>query len=499
MEEIKRAFERLDPLFDQMNAGIQLIDESCRYLYINSAGATQGRLSRSDLIGSRMQDCYPGIEQTEVFSHIQETMKSGRQGTLENEFLFPDGSKGWFELRIYPIKQGVVITSVDITRRKGLETHLRRAQRIEAAGQLAGGIAHEFNNMLFVIRSMAEMLIEDPRMEGDQKSDLGQIARATDRISAITEKLLSFSGHAEGHPQTTSVNALIEKLTPTLSAALGSGIDVSLDLSPQTGNIQIEPRSLEDSIVSMAINARDAMHGQGQLEISTRSTTLEERPDILADIHSPSGLFVEIGIRDEGDGIDPALIEKIFDPFFSTQSKSGTSLGLSMCWGTVKQAGGTIEVESKPGEGTLFRLYLPREPADAEEASLPSPTHASMDVATQASILVVDDESVVRQVVRLYLEPEGYEVHEAQSAEEALALIAQRSFSLLLSDVLMPGMSGMQLAEQVETSNNPPRILLMSGYLPPDQVLDSSKQWPLLIKPFRSDTLLASVNDLLSP
>jgi two-component system cell cycle sensor histidine kinase/response regulator CckA len=498
-EKILSALNQLGPLLDQLEAGVQFIDEGYHYRYLNRAAALHGQRDGSELLGRTMGECYPGIEQTEMFSRIAATLKLGRLDALENEFTFPDGTQGWFEIQLYSVPGGVIIVSFEITHRKRLEVHLRHAQRMEATAQLAGGMAHEFNNILLIVRSFTELVSLNETLSEDGVINLKEVLLATDRASDLTQKLLSIARHTGGTPQRFDLPVHFEGFASTLAATLGEGIYLSFDISPEAGIVQLDPHVWEQTLASLALNARDAMQGRGRLTMEARrvtvvkDTTFDGKKQPLV-----PGEYVCFSVQDEGPGITPEIIDKIFDPFFSTKGRAGSGLGLSTCWGNIERTGGTIEVRSEKGEGACFLVYLPRKASLSSDSLPPPKSYPQVRRKTGYDILLVDDESSILRSVSGLLEGKGHRVASASSGQEALERLKRGGIQIVVSDVLMPGMSGIDLARQIENLYRDLPVLLMSGYSPGDLSMSQAQRFPLLAKPFRAKQLLEAIDKLLS-
>jgi PAS domain S-box-containing protein len=500
VENLVSAFEQLGEFLDQLSAGVQFIDEDFRYRYLNRAASLHGRQPREELLGRTMQDCYPGIERTEMFARLQRVLHTGKADALENAFNFPDGSLGWFELQVYRVRGGLAITSVDITRRKRLETSLNHAQRMEAAAQLAGGVAHEFNNLLLIVRSFSELVRQDHGLSESNKRGVGEILQAVDRASSLTTKLLTFSRHTGGRHQRFDVNEHLTQFCSTLSAALGEGIRLTTELAPAAGIIRIDPQAWEHTLTSLSLNAREALAGRGKITLRTRRVLVgSEAPLDAKQQPLAAGDYVGILVSDEGPGIPDNVIDKIFDPFFSTKKTGGgTGLGLSTCWGIVQHAGGTIHVQSKEGQGTQFEIFLPRKASLSSDSIVPARSFAPPSSRGRRNVLIVDDEpAIVASLVDL-LELSGHQATGAANAHAALEAMESDQFELVISDILMPGMSGVALAEEMERRGWEIPVLLMSGYSPDHDSLKGAQRFPMMTKPFKLNELLVAIERLLS-
>jgi PAS domain S-box-containing protein len=620
-------------LMDHLLEGCQVIGPDWRYLYVNEAVAVHGRTTRDRLLGRTMMEVYPGIDQAPFFAKLRDCMTNRRAYQFENEFTFPDGATGWFELRIEPVPEGAFILSLDITERKraeariqhlnavlrgirnvnqlitrernletlirkacellvesrgfykccivargpagervhavggdpertrilrelvasggmpdcmaeamsgvdvvtrrqpltscpdcpaarggaaidrdciarlirdeattygvmlvsvppgystdseelGLleevcgdlafalrslstEAQLRFAQRMESVGRLAGGVAHDFNNLLTVINSYADLSLELVAGDDPIRDHLEEIRKAGSRAAALTQQLLAFSRRQVFRPEVVRLDRVVSGLEGMLGRLIGEDVVLALFLAPDTGCVRADPGQLEQVLVNLAVNARDAMPGGGRLSIETANVELD--PEYTA--RRPSmepGPHVMLSVSDTGCGMDAETQARLFEPFFTTKERGkGTGLGLSTVYGIVKQSGGDIWVYSEPGKGTTFKVYLRREPEDTEKPAQ-APAQASSRSGNE-TILVVEDEDAVRELARRALSAAGYRVQVARDADEAIELCrgGRLSVDLLLTDVVMPGMDGRQLAERLARDLPEMAVLYTSGY-----------------------------------
>ncbi len=388
----------------------------------------------------------------------------------------------------------------DITETRTLELQLRQAQKMEAIGRLAGGIAHDFNNMLMVISGYSEFLLErlgsDPQLRGPAL----EIASATERASSLTRQLLAFSRKQMLAPKVLDLNLVVAENLKMLTRMIGEDIDLVMLPGPGLGAVRADPGQIDQVIINLALNGRDAMPTGGKLTIETANITVDEN---YARTHSPltAGDYVMLSISDTGIGMDHETQSRIFEPFFSTKGSKGTGLGLSTVYGVVKQSGGFIFVDSQPQRGTSFRAYFPR--VDAHEDAVAAQDSLSLPRANrgQETILLVEDEAHLRHLTRQYLETQGYKVLEAEDGAAALQIVDghQGSIDLLFTDVVMPGMNGRELAEHVTNLLPNVRVLYMSGYtenaVGEDGMLDAGIN--LLQKPFSLPALKDRISEVL--
>ena len=372
---------------------------------------------------------------------------------------------------------------------------------MEAIGRLAGGVAHDFNNILTAIGGYTDLLLADLPAGDHRRHDVEEISQAAQRAAGLTHQLLAFSRRQVLQPKVISFNALVPDIEKMLRRLIGEDILLATVLDRRLGNVRADPGQLEQVIVNLAVNARDAMPNGGRLTIETRNVELDE---VYATDH-PSvkpGRYVMLAVTDTGVGMDEETKARIFEPFFTTKVRGkGTGLGLATVYGIVQQTGGHIWPYSEPGRGTTMRVYLPRvdDPTDPIE----HPGDAALAVGGTETILIVEDEAPVRAVTRHLLQRNGYTVMEAADGPAALALVdgeaAGQHIDLLLTDVIMPGMSGRELADQLRVRRPNLRVLFMSGYTD-DAVVRHGMLEPglaYLEKPFRPTTLLRKVRGVL--
>jgi len=389
----------------------------------------------------------------------------------------------------------------DVTDRRILEEQVILSQKMEAIGRLAGGVAHDFNNILTAIGGYTDLLLADLPAGDHRRHDVEEISQAAQRAAGLTHQLLAFSRRQVLQPKVISFNALVPDIEKMLRRLIGEDILLATVLDRRLGNVRADPGQLEQVIVNLAVNARDAMPNGGRLTIETRNVELDE---VYATDH-PSvkpGRYVMLAVTDTGVGMDEETKARIFEPFFTTKVRGkGTGLGLATVYGIVQQTGGHIWPYSEPGRGTTMRVYLPRvdDPTDPIE----HPGDAALAVGGTETILIVEDEAPVRAVTRQLLQRNGYTVMEAADGPAALALVdgeaAGQHIDLLLTDVIMPGMSGRELADQLRVRRPNLRVLFMSGYTD-DAVVRHGMLEPglaYLEKPFRPTTLLRKVRGVL--
>ena len=389
----------------------------------------------------------------------------------------------------------------DVTERRALEQQLRQAQKMEAIGRLAGGIAHDFNNLLMVISGYSEFLLErigpDPALRGPAQ----EISNAAGRATSLTRQLLAFSRKQMLAPKVVDLNGVVTENLKMLTRLIGEDIDLVMVPSLEIGAVKADPGQIEQVVMNLAVNARDAMPQGGKLTIETANVKVDAN---YARFHSPvkPGNYVMLAISDTGMGMDTETQTHIFEPFYTTKGLKGTGLGLSTVYGIIKQSEGYIWVYSEPGKGTTFKIYLPRVDAAAMQVEAPHPLAPNEHSGPgRETILLVEDEENLRQLTRQSLENQGYSVVDATDGAAAIRLSQAHKgpIHLLLTDVIMPGMNGRELANQVSSSRPDMKVLYMSGYtenhIGHNGTLDQGIT--LLQKPFTLPALQAKVREVL--
>src|SRR5712691_11879200 len=386
----------------------------------------------------------------------------------------------------------------DVTEQRRLQQQVLQSQKMEAVGRLAGGIAHDFNNLLTVITSYSDLLLEDLAPGDAKRDDLEQVRKAADGAAALTRQLLAFSRQQVVEPRVVSLNTVVEGLHKILRRVIGEDIELTTTLAPDLGAVRADVGQLEQVLMNLAVNARDAMPTGGKLTVETAN--VEHEPEYALEREAAAvGRFVMLAVTDTGVGMDEATKAKIFEPFFTTKEDGkGTGLGLATVYGIVKQSGGFIWVYSEPGNGTSFKIYLPR--IDAPVEGVKTPGSVSVPRGTE-TVLLVEDAAAVRAVAKQVLERQGYTVLEAPDGDVALHVAHKHRgpIHLLLTDVVMPVLSGRPLAEQLARVRPDIKVLYASGYTDDSVVrhgiLEAGTAY--LQKPFTPDSLARKVREVL--
>jgi PAS domain S-box-containing protein len=390
----------------------------------------------------------------------------------------------------------------DLTERRRLEDQLRQSQKMEAIGRLAGGVAHDFNNVLTVVKSFSEFLLEDLDQTDRRRSDVEEIAKAADRAAALTRKLLAFSRKQVMRPEPLDLNGVVLGMQKMLQRIIGEDVRIVTALDADLLAVEADPSSIEQSILNLAVNARDAMPDGGTLTIRTKNVTLD-RPDAAWGVRP--GRYAMLSVNDTGHGMDAATQARVFEPFFTTKAQGqGTGLGLAMVYGIVKQSGGHVWVESQPGQGTTFTVYLPqpsRIDATRPNEGTPGERQRVDSSSSGETILVVDDEEAVRSTTRRALERAGYTVIAATDGADAVRLFTEHdgAIDLVVTDVVMPGLGGRELVGRLKIMRPDLPVLFVSGYteegVRKQGVLEPGSAY--LEKPFTPEKLLRMTRAIL--
>jgi two-component system cell cycle sensor histidine kinase/response regulator CckA len=502
-----KGVDRLAVLDGSPNA-IVAVDEDGRIAYANLRVAPTFGWTADELIGRPVELLPP--------ERVTERHAGDRSGFFAHPAARPmgigldlagkrkDGSEFPVEISLSPVRgnDGVLVfaTVVDITTRKALEGQLLQAHKMESIGRLAGGIAHDFNNMLFAIRGYADLLVEDI---GDSKADevkellssVEAIRSAADRAAALTGQLLAFSRQRVVSPRVVDVNTSVAELEPMIRPLIGENVELSMKLGPDAGLMRVDAGQLDQIVVNLVINARDALPPTGgRITIQTGNAVFDELYTLEHADVAP-GSYVMLAVTDNGAGMDAETRERVFEPLFTTKEHGrGTGLGLATTYGIVRQAAGHIWLFSEPGHGTSFKIYFPRVTEGEGEAP---PSRGGVPNEGASRVLVVEDEAVVRDLTTNVLQRSGFEVIAASSGAEAMEIMEHEGGAIgaLVIDVVMPDRSGPQLAEQVFDRFPSVGVVLLSGYTAETLDLESvlRRGATFLGKPFSRSDLVAAV------
>jgi nitrogen-specific signal transduction histidine kinase len=388
----------------------------------------------------------------------------------------------------------------DMTERRSLEEQIRQAQKMEAVGRLAGGVAHDFNNLLTAISGYSDFLLRRLGPQHPLRKDAEEIQRAAARAASLTRQLLAFSRRQVLEPKVIDLNLVVTDMEKMLRRLIGEHIELATSLDPALGRVRADRGQIEQVLLNLAVNARDAMPGGGRVTIETRNVDLDAAY-ARDHVGIEPGAYVLLCVSDTGVGMDDETRLHIFEPFFTTKAGgSGTGLGLSTVYGIVRQSGGSIEVASEPGRGAAFKVYLPRVEGTAAPLAAPKPAGPDLAAGT-GTVLVVEDEEIVRSLARRILETAGYRVLEAADPHTALEICDRFAgpIDLLLTDIVMPKMSGRVLAERVAERRPEVRTLFMSAYAEAAVAREAGGEdlaW--IEKPFTVDMLTRKVQEVLA-
>ena len=504
-EAMRRSEERFRRLFDSNTIGIVIADLSGGTLEANDAYLDMMGYGRDELLAGRLSwdEITPPEYRERDQAAVAQLRQTGAAKPWEKEMLRKDG-------KLVPVLMGLAMLSasegtciayiVDLSSRKLLEEQLRLSQKMEAVGQLAGGVAHDFNNLLTAILGYGSLLASRLAPGAPGREEIDEILRASERAAALTKQLLAFSRKQVLEPVVLDVNELVRNLEKLLRRLIEEDVELVTRLDSSVASVRADPGQLEQVIMNLVVNARDAMPHGGKLTIETANADLDETyAQRHVTVHP--GRYVMVAVSDTGIGMDAATKQHIFEPFFTTKEKGkGTGLGLSTVYGIVKQSGGNIWVYSEPGKGTTFKVYLPRVEETAAEGVPPSAD--SLPAVGTETILIVEDEASIRALSRRVLEKRGYRVLEASSGRDALerVRIEEGPIHLLLTDLVMPDMGGTELASRLQQLHPDLRVLFMSGYTD-DGVVRNGLLGPgraFLQKPFTPHALARKVRDALS-
>ncbi|MEW6442052.1 MAG: PAS domain S-box protein [bacterium] len=494
--------EQFRQLFDNMSSGVAVyraVDDGADFVLrdVNRAVERIEKVARDDLLGRRVTEVFPGVTDFGLLAVLQRVQRTGKAERLPATVYRDARIVGWRENYVFRLPSGEVVAVYDdITEQKELEAQLRQAQKMEAVGQLAGGVAHDFNNLLTVITGFSDMLLARVPENDPGREFLGNIREAGERAAALTRQLLAFSRKQILEPKVLDLNETVRNIEKMLRRLIGEDIVLTTALSPTLSRVKVDPSQMEQVVMNLAVNARDAMPRGGRLAIETRNVELNGDYCRLHPESKP-GPYARLCVTDTGCGMTPEVKARIFEPFFTTKGAGkGTGLGLAAVFGIVKQSGGQIEIDSQVGVGTSFRIYLP---AVEEAEASPRPDRVVEPAQPgRETILLVEDEEQVRQIARLALETQGYKVLEADGGPKAVSIAEafDGPIQLLVTDVVMPEMNGRELAELLLVRRPALKVLFMSGYTMVRLGMAGAPT-AFLHKPFSPLALAKKVRDLL--
>jgi two-component system, cell cycle sensor histidine kinase and response regulator CckA len=498
--DLRGSEERYRLLFERNLAGVYRSTVDGRMLECNRAFAKMmGYASPAEVLAQPAVAFHSDSRAREVF--VERLRREGSLLNFENQGRRKDGSLIWVIENVSLIRsedetEDVLLGTVfDMTERRKLEEQLLQSQKMEAVGRLAGGIAHDFNNLLTAVAGYTELLMGQLEEGDPRRESAEEIRQAGNRAAALTQQLLAFSRRQVLEPRVLDLNAVIANMERMLRRVIGEDIELTTSLSAGLWRAKADPAQIEQAILNLVVNARDAMPRGGQLTLETANVDLDARYSSGA-----PGPHVMLAVSDTGVGMDREQQARLFEPFYTTKERGkGTGLGLSTTYGVVKQSGGSIWVYSEQGQGTTFKIYLPRcdEPLDAPHEAPPP----AIPLTGTETALLVEDEPEVRRLIEKILGMQGYTVMSAASPAEAIALSRGRSgaIDILVTDMILPGMNGRELARVLSTARPSLRVLYMSGYtdavIAQQGILEPGTAF--LSKPFTPDALARKIREVL--
>jgi len=497
---MRRSDERFRRLFDSNTIGIAVSELSGRVLEANDAFLDMVAYTR-DEIGAAPLDWETVTAPEYLAGNLRardELRTTGVARPWEREYLRRDGTR-------VPVLVGMAMLEtseptcisyiVDLSAQRDLESQLRQAQKMEAIGQLAGGIAHDFNNLLTVILGHTELTIQQLTVGDPLLGSIEEIRDASTRAVAMTRQLLAFSRRQVLEPRTLDLNGLVQKSEKLLRRLIGEDIELVVTLMPDAALVLADAGQIEQVVMNLVVNARDAMPDGGRLSIALGEVDILAQSDPAAATALPAGAYTTITVTDTGTGMSPITKAHLFEPFYTTKrSEKGTGLGLATAYGIIKQSGGDIHVSSDLGKGSVFVVQLPRSDDDRPDVAPSAALTGEVVIDPSGeTLLLVEDDHAVRRLTRRILEARGYLVLEAIDAESALVAAVNHDgpIHLLLTDVVMPRMSGIELAARLGEGRPDTRVVFMSGYTDDRiSVRDLSRRPSFLPKPFTADALV---------
>jgi PAS domain S-box-containing protein len=501
-QALDRSRRMLAAVVEGTSDAVFVKDVDGRYLLINDAGAEALGQQVDEVIGRNDRELMAPEAAEEIMARDRTVMESGETVVAEERVETEDGVRLFLSTKSAYLDDegnvlGLIGISHDVTERRRLEAELQQAQKMEAVGRLAGGVAHDFNNILSVIRGFSDLARKHLDKRQTKMDDwLRQVSRATEQGTALTRQLLAISRRQPLETEVIELNALVAELDALLRRVLGEDLRLVTVFGAAKSGVEANRGQLEQVVMNLAVNARDAMPSGGKLTIETGTVTLDD--DAASKLGVDRGAYVRLRVSDTGTGMDVETRTRIFEPFFTTKAPGrGTGLGLSTVYGIVKQAGGHIGVQSSPGAGTTFTIHLPAASTTGGEAA--GDTGEAPADTLSGTLLVAEDDDVLRGLIRAMLEQGGYDVLTARSGEEALEIAAAYSGGIdaLVSDVIMPGMRGFELAARLRATRPEVRVVFVTGYTGDPGEHDLLPGDTLLTKPFGMDTLLGALGAVL--
>ena len=503
-EALARSEARYRTLVEHIPERIALKDRHLRYVSANSAHLRHLGVTAEEIEGKTDEDLLSPAEAARFSAAEQQVIDSGKAGEFREEFLEQGRRRSVRGLRV-PVRDengvvnGVLTTFSDVTEARMLEEQLRQAQKLEAVGTLAGGVAHDFNNHMTIVNGYCDLILEQLDADDPLRAQVSEIRAAGGRAADLTQQLLAFSRKQVTEPRLLDVNEIIRDLHKMLRRLIGERIELVSELADSRPAVRADRGQLQQVLMNLVVNARDAMPGGGRVTIATRVVELSEA-EPREDHVVAAGRYVVLQVSDTGVGMSEETARHVFEPFYTTKERGkGTGLGLSTVYGIVKQSGGWIKFESSLGKGTTFTIHLPS--ADGEPEADAAAAHARRELHGHETLLLVEDQPELRKLTATVLRRYGYVVLEAANGEEAMRVCERhpRPIHLLVTDVVMPKMTGPELADHLTALRPAMRVLFASGYpdalVTPDELV--SRKAGYLAKPFTPDGLATKVRDVL--
>jgi len=506
-EALQKREAKLRTIFERVAVGIGLVDLEGRLMESNPALQEILGYSEKELQNRVFTEfTHPDdlTADTNLYKELLEGKRDHHQ--TEKRFIRKDGEIVWSLQNVSLVRASggeplfMIFMVEDITERKRLENHFLQSQKMETVGRLAGGISHDFNNILTVIKGYSQLLLSELNEDHPLRENLEEIKKATERAEDLTRQLLAFSRRQVMEMKVIGLNHLIKNLEKMLRRVIGEDIELTTVLTDDLGRIKTDPAQIEQVILNLAVNARDAMPSGGKLTLETTNVELD-KDYAHTHISVAPGRYVMLSVSDTGCGMTPEVKERIFEPFFTTKGQGkGTGLGLSTVYGIVKQSGGNIWVYSEPGEGTTFKIYIPR--VEEEIDALPSQEEILDLPKGNETVLLVEDDPSVWNLADRFLRGQGYKVLGATNGNEAIQIAQEHlkeKIHLLLTDMVMPQMGGKELVGRFKSLHPEIKVLFISGYT--DSAIThhglSEPDTALLQKPFSLTSLAIKVREVL--
>ena len=496
-QALRESEARFRGAFDHSPIGMGIVGLDGQFVRVNPALCRIGGYSESELLSRSFQDVVPADELDFHRAQVRRLLH-GEIDSYEREVRYRHklGHFVWVRFAVSAIRGAdrrvvhLLGQAEDISARRDAEHRLRQAERLEALGRLAGGVAHEFNNLLAVIGGFAKHALESADSE-PLRRDLSEIVEASERAAEISRQLLAFSRDEPSRPTLLDVKELVGAMEPMLRRLIREDVEILVSAREHLPAVRADRAQVQRAILNLVLNARDAIPGKGRIEITGRQVEVEDAPPAP---QLDRGTYVALSVCDTGTGIEVDDRERLFDPFFTTKEQgAGTGLGLSIVYGLVEELGGAVVVDSEPGQGSTFTMFIPTVTGES-----PSPARAGEPTGAAAgrggeTILVVEDEAALRSLIELLLEEAGYRVLTAGDGEEALAVVRRErpKIDLVLTDSIMPRLSGPELVKRLRSLDPGARVIQMTGYS--DRDFDGD----FITKPFEPETLLGRVREAL--